>query len=255
MENWVTPDNVDQDSFDYSWEPNPKEPAMIHEFATQWQKTGGPCYIVEGATSKKYEDVIKAKVLPTKENWKTPQNILCDSFDFSWHPDATSPPYIYHFATQWALSGGPIYMTPGAEEVKYIDDQTAKALPCKDNWEYDPKLIDENEFDFSWHPYVEDQPYIYQFGTQWQKTGGPRYITPGVHENSPVKYIDTRILKAKRLPDPNRFKILDAVVAEFDYSWHPDDTEEPYIYQFGNNLYPAEIMPTVEYRVDVNADL
>ena len=253
MENWVTPDNVDQDSFDYSWEPNPKEPAMIHEFATQWQKTGGPCYIVEGATSKKYEDVIKAKVLPTKENWKTPQNILCDSFDFSWHPDATSPPYIYHFATQWALSGGPIYMTPGAEEVKYIDDQTAKALPCKDNWEYDPKLIDENEFDFSWHPYVEDQPYIYQFGTQWQKTGGPRYITPGVHENSPVKYIDTRILKAKRLPDPNRFKILDAVVAEFDYSWHPDDTEEPYIYQFGNNLYPAEIMPTVEYRV-VGAD-
>ena len=249
MENWVTPDNVDQDSFDYSWEPNPKEPAMIHEFATQWQKTGGPCYIVEGATSRKYEDVIKAKVLPTKDNWKIPQNILVDSFDFSWHPDATSPPYIYHFATQWALSGGPIYMTPKAEEVKYIDDQTAKALACKDNWEYDPKLIDEAEFDFSWHPYVEDQPYIYQFGTQWQKTGGPRYVTPGVHENSPVKYIDTRILKAKRLPDPKRFKVLGATVADFDYSWHPDETEEPFIYHFGNNLYPAEIMPTVEYRV------
>ena len=253
MENWVTPDNIDQESFDYSWEPNPKEPAMIHEFATQWQKTGGPCYIVEGATSRKYEDVIKAKALPNKTNWKIPQNMLVDSFDFSWHPDATSPLYIYHFATQWALSGGPIYITPGAEEVKYIDDQTATALPCKDNWEYDPKLIDESEFDFSWHPYVEDQPYVYQFGTQWQKTGGPKYMTPGVHKGSPVKYIDTRILKAKRLPNPKAFKTLDAIVKDFDYSWHPDETEDPFIYQFGNNLYPAEIMPTIEYRV-IGAD-
>ena len=250
MENWITPDNIDHKLFDYSWEPNPNEPAMIHEFATQWQKTGGPCYVVEGATSTKYEDIIKAKALPQKENWKVPANIDTDRFDFSWHPDSTSPLYIYHFATQWALSGGPIYMTPGAEEVKYIDDQTAHATPCKDNWVYDPKLIDENEFDFSWHPYVEDQPYVYVFGTQWQKTGGPVYRTPGVHEGSPVKYIDTRILKAKRLPNENAFTVLNnAVIKDFDYSWHPDDTEEAYIYQFGNQYYSAEIMPTVQYRV------
>jgi hypothetical protein len=43
--------------------------------------------------------------------------------------------------------------------------------------------------------------------------------------------------------------IDDIVIAKFDYSWHPDDTDEPYIYQFGNNQYPAEIMPTIEYVV------
>ena len=71
------------------------------------------------------------------------------------------------------------------------------------NWVYDSNLIDVDKFDFSWHPYVEDQPYIYEFGTQWQKTGGPKYITPGCDSSSPTKYIDTRIIKATRLPNPN----------------------------------------------------
>jgi len=181
-----------------------------------------------------------------------PDNINSDKFDYSWHPDATSPPYTYRFPTQWALSGGPVYTVEGAEEVKYVEDQVSQALPCKDNWEFDSKLIDEDDFDYSWHPYAEDEPFIYQFGTQWQKTGGHKYITPGAHEGSAVKYIDTRIIKSKRLPDPNNrhwgtlgnYKIKD-----FDYSWHHDETDEPFIYQFGNKFYSAEEMPTIEYRV------
>ena len=37
------------------------------------------------------------------------------------------------------------------------------------------------------------------------------------------------------------------------YSWHPDETSEPFIYQFGNQYYSAEQMPTLEYRV-IGAD-
>lgn len=248
--NWEIPDNVDVTDFDFSWMPNPKDPPYIYEFSTQWQKTGGPRYVVDGATEVKYVDGSKSKRLPSKENWTIPANIDVSNFDFSWHPDATSPPYIYNFATQWALSGGPVYTVPGATEVKYVEDQSARALPDKTNWEFDNNLIDENSFDFSWHPYVEDQPYVYIFGTQWQKTGGPKYITPGCHKNSPVKYIDTRILKARRLPNENNWSVLNNFdVSEFDYSWHPDETEEPFIYQFGNKYYPAEEMPTMEYRV------
>jgi hypothetical protein len=250
MDNWVVPTDIDDTGFDYSWEPNPNDPPYIYEFATQWQKTGGPKYVVEDATEIKYVDIIKVRKLPSMENWTSPSNIDKDSFDFSWHPDATSPAYIYHFPTQWALSGGPVYTVEGAKEVKYVEYQQAKALPDKTNWEYDENLIDVDSFDFSWHPYVEDQPYIYQFGTQHQKTGGPRYITPGVYENSPIKYIDTRILKAKRLHSFNNWNVVgDLKVFAFDYSWHPDETEEPYIYQFGNTQYPAEVMPTMEYRV------
>ncbi len=252
MNSWIVPDDVDTTGFDFSWEPNPAAPPYIYEFATQWQKTGGPQYVVEGATEKQYVDFQKVKRLPSNEGWTIPSNIDSSGFDFSWHPDATSPPYVYVFATQWAFSGGPVFTIPGATEIKYVDDQIAVAKVDMTNWVYDPKLIDVNSFDFSWHPYVEDQPYIYEFGTQWQKTGGPKYITPGADSSSPTKYIDIRIIKSKRLPNPsdNNWKILnDYKIKDFDFSWHPDSTEEPYIYVFGNNLYPAEEMPTIEYHV------
>jgi hypothetical protein len=245
---WVIPSGIDDTGFDYSWEPSPAAPPYIYEFATQWQKTGGPQYEVEGATEKTYVDFQKVKRLANMDNWTSPENVDVSSFDFSWHPDATSPGYIYVFATQWAFSGGPVYCVPGATETKYVDDQIAIAKPDLTNWVYDETEIDVNSFDFSWHPYVEDQPYIYQFGTQHQKTGGPRYITPGANSSSPTKYIDTRILKATRLPNKNNpcWNVM-YDITDFDWSWHPDDTESPYIYQFGNTQYPAEEMPTVEY--------
>ena len=44
-----------------------------------------------------------------------------------------------------------------------------------------------------------------------------RYVTPGVHEGSAVKYIDTRILKATRLANTNNFKVLnDYCIKGFD---------------------------------------
>ena len=249
MTNWEVPDDIDITDFDFSWKPNPKDPAFIYQFGTQWQKTSGPRYVVPGADEVKYVSTQKVKALPNQSNWTIPTHIDVTGFDFSWHPDDTSPAYIYHFATQWALTGGPIYTVPGAVETKYLEEPSAIALENKDNWEV-PEHVDVSDFDFSWHPYVEDQPYVYQFGTQWQKTGGPKYITPGVIPSSPVKYIDTRILKSKRLPNKKNFAILNNYkIKEFDWSWHPDDTDEPYIYVFGNTQHPAEIMPTVEYKV------
>jgi len=246
---WNIPSNVDTAGFDFSWVPHPDDPPFIYEFRTQWQKTGGPQYVVEGADEIKYIDTLRATAIVDMSHWTLPTNIDIEGFDFSWHPDATSPPYIYVFPTQWALSGGPIYTVEGATEIKYVEDMVAKAIPDKANWEV-PAFVDAESFDFSWHPYAQDEPYIYQFGTQWQKTGGPVYKTPGTHKNSAVKYIDTRILKAKRLHSKKGFATLNNYrIKEFDYSWHPDTTEEPYIYVFGNNQYPAEIMPTIEYAV------
>jgi hypothetical protein len=249
---WAEVQPVDKSSFDFSWRPDPREPPYIYQFGTQHQKTGGPRYTVPGATDVKYIATFKAVALPDKTNWTIPDNIDVTAFDFSWHPDDTSSEnYIYCFSTQWALSGGPRYSEPGAVQKKYIEIITSIALPSKENWEI-PDNIDVDTFDFSWHPYAEDDPYIYQFGTQHQKTGGPRYITPGADENSAIKYIDTRIIKATAVAhnkSPNWVIIDDMIVHDFDFSWHPDDTDDDYIHVFGNQWNPAEVEPTIEYHV------
>jgi hypothetical protein len=245
MDNWKVPGHVLHNAFDFSWEPNPNDPPYVYQFGTQWQKTGGPQYIVEGATEFKFIDILKAKVVCYQfENWQVPRNIDQTKFDFSWHPDATEQPYIYQFPSQWSRSGGPRFVVEGATEVKYIDSQTATAKPDKTHWLI-PEGIDTTEFDFSWHPDVEDKPYVYQFGTQWQKTGGPKFIAHDATEDSEIKYIDS--VKAKALSNKENWETL-ILVDDFDYSWHPDSTEEPYDYVFGNQWHDSITEPTVIYH-------
>ena len=250
MTHWEVPNGIDKEKFDFSWVPHPDDPPFIYEFGTQWQKTGGPRYIVADATEVKYIEEHKATaVLTSMKRWEIPEGLDISEFDFSWHPDATEKPYVYVFGTQWALTGGPKYISPGATEVKYVDSPVATAASNKLHWTI-PGNIAVDEFDFSWHPYTDDQPYVYQFGTQWQKTGGPQYVTPGSDEMSPIKYVDTRILKARHLNSKGSFSIVGNIpIKEFDYSWHPDATEQPYIYVFGNQWHPAELEPTIEYHV------
>jgi hypothetical protein len=38
--------------------------------------------------------------------------------------------------------------------------------------------------------------------------------------------------------------------AQFDFSWHPHPLDPPYIYVWGNQHWPGEKMPTVEYHVE-----
>ena len=49
-----------------------------------------------------------------------------------------------------------------------------------------PDTFDADSFDFSWHPDPTDPPFIYQFGTQHQRTGGPQYVNGG----SDLKFVD-----------------------------------------------------------------
>lgn len=246
MNNWNIPPNMFQNKFDFSWEPSPADLPFIYQFGTQWQKTHGPQYIVEGATEIKYVDVLKAEVVCTEfENWQVPRNIDQSKFDFSWHPDSTEEPYIYQFPDQWTRTGGPRYVVPGASEIKYIDVQTATAKHDKTHWVI-PDDIDVSEFDFSWHPDIDHAPLIYQFGTQWQRTSGPKFYAVGCTEDSDIQYVD--IIKAKALPNKELWQTLISV-DNFDYSWHPDETEEPYIYVFGNQWNRAEVEPTLIYEM------
>jgi len=243
MTRWYIPDNIDTTDFDFSWTPDLADKPYMYEFGTQWQKTGGPRYTVEGATEVKYVDTQHAVILPDSTNWIT--NYPTEDFDYSWNPDATEEPYIYQFPSQWSRTGGPCYTVEGATEIKYVDVLSATVKPDMKYWLI-PDNVDTTGFDFSWHPDVEDQPYVYEFGTQWQKTGGPILTAPLCNESTPVKYVD--ITKAKMLPNMTNW-ITHEDVVDFDYSWHPDTTEQPYIYQWGNKHYSSELKPTVEYIV------
>ena len=113
-------------------------------------------------------------------------------------------------------------------------------------WEI-PSGLDISNFDFNWRPYMYDRPYVHEFGTQWQRTGGPKFIVP---EYEGVKYCSDQHSVILTNDDHfKNFKILVDYELEFDYSWHPDDTEPPFIWVFGNQHYDPTEMPTIEFHV------
>ena len=180
---------------DSSWHPDPTDPPFIYQFGTQHQKTGGPQYIVPGATQIKYVNFPRVNKTEIDNNWVIPNNIDVESFDFTWHPDSTDPPLIYQFGTQWQKTGGPKYVVPGATEIKYVSSPRSYKTSIDNNWVI-PDNIDVESFDFTWHPDSTDQHYIYQFGTQHQRTGGPKYCMPGATD---IKYIDQIKVRTDRI--------------------------------------------------------
>jgi hypothetical protein len=176
--------------FDTSWAPHPHDPPYNYVFGNQWWPGNimpSVEYHVPGATQTKYMDTPRAQ-LPEKRSsrWHTLVNCV---WDYSWCPDPGDPPYIYVFGNQWwpAEKMPTIeYHVPGAVERKYMTWPRAELLPNRAAWTV-PGNIDESTVDFSWQPDPGDPPYIYQFATQHQRTGGPTYTVPGAVE---VKYVD-----------------------------------------------------------------
>jgi len=115
-------------------------------------------------------------------------NVVDSDMDYSWVPDPGDPPYIYVFGNQWwPAEKMPTveYRMPGATERKYVSWPRASLLSDSTNWTV-PDSVDPTGVDFSWVPDPGEPPYIYQFATQHQKTGGPVYRVPGAVE---VKYL------------------------------------------------------------------
>ena len=241
-QNWKVLHAIDRARFDFSWHPHPLDPPYIYVWGNQhWPGEKMPTveYHVEGATERKYMDW-PASLRPTTTNWTTPASIDPTSVDYSWLPDPQDPPYIYEFATQWQPNGGAVYTVPGATEHKYVGIQHRR-LSDPANWTI-PTSVDSNSVDMSWHPDSTEQPYIYEFATQWQPNGGAVYTVPGATEH---KYVG---IQHRRLPDKAAWKFLEPV-GRFDYSWHPDNTEPAYNYVFGNQHWPATEMPTIMYEM------
>jgi hypothetical protein len=112
---------TDYTDFDFLWEPTPWQSHQRHAWASQWQKDSGT-YLVpaKGYTETNYHVDPVITRLAGIDNWTVPDTFDSASFDFSWHPDPTDPPYTYQFGTQHQRTGGPQYYNSGTD-LKFVD--------------------------------------------------------------------------------------------------------------------------------------
>ena len=206
----------------------------------------------------------------TRYLWVLDKHCDYSDFDFSWEPAPWEKDFRHAFASQWQKDSG-TYLIPktGFTETKYSREQIVTRLPNYENWD----SIDF-DFDYSWHPDPTEPPYIYQFGTQHQKTGGPRFVVPGATDikfvgdiTSTVRAVASGAVLIKHLNtdyDPNidilnstRFisnyldtlkRVLKKVNQEyvwvisdlcdytnFDFSWHPELWQNRMLHVFPSN--------------------
>jgi hypothetical protein len=143
MDDWELCENIDIDTWDWTWVPNPKEPPYTYVFGNQWNPPefkASVKYVVEGAVEVKYMDRRTTR-LPVPELFA--HNIAVSKFDYSWEPNPFDPPMTYVFGNQWnsaVLEPTVVYRADG-DQIKYVDDIIATVAQEASAWE----LVDDIE--------------------------------------------------------------------------------------------------------------
>jgi hypothetical protein len=248
MDKWTIVQPINKAKFDFSWRPDPTSPPYIYVWGDKWVSAElQPTleYHVPGAIERKYMPEL-VEVLPRMDKWTIVQAVVVSSFDFSWRPDPTSPPYIYVWGNKWVsaeLQSTLEYVCPGATERKYMEE-LVEVLPQINRW-VEVQAIDKISFDLSWRPDPREPPFIYVWGNKWNPVDlqpALEYHTPGATER---KYMEESI---DVLPEPRRWRETQKIDrTKFDLSWRPDPREPPFIYVWGNKWIPGELLATLEY--------
>lgn len=192
---WVVNYLLDYSAFDFLWEPVPWQAEFTHVWPTQWEHFFG-AYLIPKTGNIQYHH--HNEVIPTQQFPENYRVLVGADFDRSWVPHPWDPPYIYVFGNQWhSAEKMPTveYHAPGATERKYMSWPRATLRSNKTNWTI-PANIDAGNLDLSWVPDPGSPPYIYQFATQHQKTGGPVYTVPGATEVKYLSELKTRTVGA-----------------------------------------------------------
>jgi hypothetical protein len=163
-------------------------------------------------------------------------------FDFDYEPVPWQSEYTHVWPSQHHAYSG-TYLVPATGNIKYHFHSKIVPNNCQpDLFE----ILTAADFDFTWAPHPHDPPYIYVFGNQWYPGNimpTVEYYVPGATDR---KYMD---LPRAKLPAKQTDHWHTLAKCDWDYSWVPDPGDPPLIYVFGNQWWPAEKMPTVEYHV------
>lgn len=119
---WYIYGGNDYTGFDFTWRPAPWEKDHVHVWPSQWQRNGD-VYLahVDSVAARQWNFRAEQQVkrLPDQTHWTVPEEVNAKTIDFSWHPDSTTPPYLYHFGTDYQQSVGLIYTVAGASEISF----------------------------------------------------------------------------------------------------------------------------------------
>jgi hypothetical protein len=163
-----------------------------------------------GATEITYASRPVAKKTTIDTCWTLPHGIDTDSFDLTWHPDATESPYIYQFATQHQKTGGPVYTVPGATEVKYLEHVEVRIESTN------VSVVEIDHLDGS-------------AGLIPNTVKRIRYFD---------NYRDTLIRLAKSLVGTHEHVWVCSSICDytdFDFSWHPEKWQSTMLHVFPSN--------------------
>jgi hypothetical protein len=203
-------------------------------------------------------------------------NYLTDytGFDFLYEPVPWESHQRHAWPSQWQKDAE-TYLVPkqGYTETNYRKSPVLTRLPDQAHWTV-TDTFDPDSFDFSWHPDVTEPGYIYQFGTQHQRTGGPEYrvagatdlkfcdqvrgsvksgATPIVEINhmdgnagqvpgtiSTVRYFDNYKDILTRIANTSEHEYIWIVSSccdytDFDFSWHPELWQNTMLHVFASS--------------------
>ena len=105
-------------------------------------------------------------------------------------------------------------------------------------------LSDYTAFDFLFEPVPWESEYTHTWPSQHHEYSGT-FLVP--KNNTEIQYRFHKKIIPNRDNRSNYNCLKDNII--FDYTWAPNPFDPPYRYIFGNQWYPANRMPTVEYNI------
>jgi len=104
-------------------------------------------------------------------------------------------------------------------------------------------LADLESWDFLWEPVPWQAEFVHVWPSEVEGYAAVQLVPKDVKE---LQYHYHPTTVKSRIRFENYCTLINC---EFEYTWLPNPFDPPYIYVFGNQHWPAEVQPTIEYHV------
>ena len=244
---WIEVHTVEKSKFDFTWRPNPREPAYIYQFGTTIDNDDGPRYITpnnngeivylkriestEIAVGQYYinttlEDLVKEH--PDEIFWALQKNIDYTNFDFDWRPGLVNVAWELNYVHVFGSPDSELTQTyfvsakhflDGYKDLKFVEElvlteETLSELFIKP----DVFFVDKGNLESA----ARFELLRAKFGTKIQKT---RYLN---------SWVDT-INRCSNRATSQLFWVLNSELdySHFDFDYYPNPWQMKMVHVFG----------------------